>query len=333
MIDLNVRLDSSLTEEEYCYLARSQGKDIKETFPERRNFNFADGTLEDYQNVRNFALSLLQTEEAIEFAITSLIHRLFNEGYYYLEIALTPYLHQENKLSQRKILKAALRGINDAIEKCPGIDVNLVLYCHRQASDEYNLETTKLALEFQYERVVAVGLEGDDKERPIGEYEKLFARCKKVDYPVVIELGQHYNSNNSILKAAQIGAKRIVSPYRLELTPDTFRILMEKKVYFEFLPTLDLLKKDYECLEKFPVRRFWNSGYQAYISGGSYTIVDASLRKEFIHLGQHNGFTRDDVYHSLYLSIQASFMRNIRERNRILKRVIDEFDHFYNSTI
>lgn len=333
MIDLNVRLDSSLNEEEYQYLARSQGININETFPETRVFNYQNATKKDYENIRKFALSLLQNEEAIQFAVMSLVHRLFNEGYYYLEIALTPFLHKENGLSQRKILKAALIGLNDALEKCPGIEANLILYCHRQASEEYNTETTKLALEYRYERVVAVGLEGDDKDHPIGEYEKLFARCKKVDYPVVIQIDQHYNSNNSILKAAQIGAKRILSPYRLELNLDTFRILVEKKVYFEFHPSFDLVNKYFASLESFPLKDFWHRGYQGFISGCSYSILDASLRKEFIHLGQHNGFAREDVYRSLYLALQSAFVRNLRERNRILKNIIEDFNDFYNSTI
>ena len=333
MIDLNVRLDSSLTEDEYRYLAHSQNVNIEETFPNCLVFNYQTASLEDYKNVRKFALSLLQTEEAIEFATASLIHRLFNEGYYYLEIAFTPYLHEQNKLSQRKLLKAALIGINDALEKCPGMDVNLILYCHREASEEYNLETTRLALEFREERVVAVGLEGDDKNHPIGEYEKLFARCKKVNYPVVINLGKHYCSNNSILKAAQIGAMRIVSPYRLELNQETYRILLERGVYFEFTPGMDIVNgalKDYESI---PMKKFWYQGYQAYIAGSSYTILNSSLRDEFVHLGQHSEFSREDVYHSLYLSIHASFMRNIRERNRIMKKVIADFDYFYNKTI
>ena len=333
MIDLNVRLDSSLNEDEYRYLAHLQNVNIEETFPNCLVFNYQTGTKEDYENVRKFALSLLQNEEAIEFAMMSLIHRLFNEGYYYLEIALTPYLHQDNKLSQRKILKAALRGINDALEKCPGMDVNLVLYCHREASEDYNTETVKLALEYKDERVVAVGLEGDDKDHPIGEYEKLFVRCKKIDYPVVIQLGSHYNSNNSILKAAQIGAKRITSPYRIELNNETFRILVERKVFFEFTPSMDIINKFVESYELFPLKRLWNTGYQAFVSGSSYSILDASLKKEFIHLGQHSAFSRDDVYHSIYLSIQAAFTRNLRERNRILKKVIADFDHFYNQTI
>ncbi len=333
MIDLNVRLDSSLTEDEYGLLARSQNKDPKEIFPEHLSFNYQTAKLEDYLNVRQLALSLLQTEEALEFATRSLIHRLYNQGYYYLEIALTPYLHKEEGLSQRKIVKAVMTGLNDALEKCPYMEVNLVLYCHREASEDYNTETARLALEYRYERIVAVGLEGDDKGHPIGEYEKLFARCKKVNYPVVIQLGKHYNSNNSILKAAQIGAMRIVSPYNLDLSIETFKILMERGVFYEFTPSLDVVNGLLAKYEDFPMKKFWQKGYNAYVSGGSYGILNASLKDEFIHLGQHCGFTRDDVYHSIYLSIQASFVRNIRERNRILKGVIDSFNDFYNKTI
>lgn len=333
MIDLNVRLDSSLTEDEYGYLCRSQNLDPKEVLPNPLTYNFVTATKEKYQAVREFALSLLQNEEAITFAISSLIHRLFNEGYYYLEIALTPVLHTKNGLSQRKVLKAALVGLNDALEKCPEIEANIVLYCHRQATEEENLETTKLALEFKDERVVALGLEGDDKDHPIGEYEKLFARCKKVDYPVVIQMGEHYNSNNSILKAAQVGAKRIISPYRLEYNIETFKILMEKKIYFELVPSYDIVHKFVDSYESLPIKRLWQNGFQFYIAGSAYSILSASLKNEFIHLGQHTAFTRDDVYHSLYLSIQSAFVRNLRERNRILKKVIDNFDYFYNKTI
>ena len=333
MIDLNVRLDSSLSEEEYHYLATSQGINIDETFHECRVFNFKTATQEDSQNVRSLDLTLLQKEEAIEFAFKSVIHRLFNEGYYYLEIAFTPFLHKEGGLSQRKILKAALRGLNDALEKCPGLEANIVLYCHRQASDEYNLETTRLALEYRDERVVAVGLEGDDKDHPIGQYEKLFARCKKVDYPLVIALGNHYNSNNSILKAAEIGAKRIISPYRLELNQETFRILLERGVHFEFTPSMDIVNKLWPDYESLPIKGFWMKGYPCFIAGSSYSILDASLKKEFIHLGQHNAFSREDVNHSLYIALQAAFLRNIRERNRVMKKVIADFDYFYNKTI
>ena len=333
MIDLNVRLDSSLNEDEYRYLAHSQGINIDETFPQCRCFNFKTATREDYDNIRKFALSLLQTEEAIQFAISSLIHRLFNEGYYYLEIPFTPYLHQGNKLTQKKILKALLTGLNDALEKCPGIDANIILYCHRDASEEFNTETTKLALEYRDERVVAVGLEGDDKNHPIGEFEKLFARCKRSNYPVVIDLDKHYNSNNSILKAAQIGAMRIVSPYKLALNTETFRILLERGVHFEFTPSMDIVNKYWPDFESFPIKSLWSRGTQAFIAGSSYSILDASLTKEFIHLGKHNSFTREDVNHSLYISLQAAFTRSIHERNRIMKKVIADFDYFYNKII
>ena len=332
MIDLNVRIDSSLNEDEYRFLAHSQNINIDEVFPKPLVLNY-QAKEEDYKELRDFALSLLQTEEAITFAVSSIIHRLFNQNYYYLELALTPYLHSKNKLTQRKILKAALIGINDALEKCPGMDVNLVLYCSREASEDYNTETARLAIEYRDERVVAVGLEGDDKDHPIGEYEKLFARCKVINYPIVIELGKHYNNNNSILKAAQIGAKRIVSPYRLELVNETFQILQAKGVYFEYNPSFDVVNSNIKSYEAFPIKEFWKKGYPCYIASHASGILDASLTKEFLNLSRTINFTRDDVYHSLYLSLQSAFMRNMRERNRVMKRVIDEFDYFYNKTV
>lgn len=332
MIDLDVRLDSSLTEDELRFLAREQGIDVS-TFPETIFYNFSNAKKEDYESVRKFSLSLLQKEEAIEFAFASLIHRYFNEGYVYLEIALNPFLHKEEGLNQRKVLKAALRGLNDALEKCPGIDANIILYCDRNAPSEYNLDTTRLAIEYKDERVVAVGLEGEDKEHPMAEYEKLFARCKKINYPVVISLDKSYNSTNSILKAIQIGAHRIISPYRLEVTQEVFQILLERHVFFEFRPSMDLVYGFYPKLEEFPIKNLWRIGHHAFIASGADTLLRASLKNEFIHLGQHNGFTRDDVYHSLYMSTQAAFTRSIHEKDRMIRKLSKYFEEFYLKTI
>ena len=330
MIDLNVRLDSSLGEDDYGYLARQQKIVLPEEY--KNILYFSKNNKEDYEKARQIALSLLQKEDAIEYAVASLVHRLYNQGYAYAEIAFTPYFHNKEGLKQRKILKAALRGLNDALKKCPGMDANFILYCHRDATYFFNAETVDLALEYKDERVVALGLEGNDKSHPMVSFEKLFAKAKKENYPVVVELGESYISNSSIAKAIEIGAKRIVAPYKFELDLSFVQTMVENGVYFEYRPSLDNILGKLNSLEELPLKAVWQYGYPAYISGCAYYIADAALKKEFARLNRR-GFMREDVQRSLYNSINAAFVRNIRERNRIMKYSMDNFEHFYNKTI
>lgn len=333
MVDLNLRLESSLNEEEYGYLSRLQHIELPEDFPKEYVIDPELPNKETFKKVRGQVLELLQSEEAIEWAFQTLIHRFYRNGYIYLEISLTPYLHSKEGLSQRRILNAAIKGLNDALKKCPGFEVNLILYAHREASLAYNQETMRLALEFRNNRVVAIGLEGDDTKKRVASYERFFRPAKMSDFPIVIELGESYCDFASIKEAINLGAKRIIFPYELPVDFMFASELTQKHIFFEYHASCDYSLGRGKELKEFPIKDIWSYGYQGYMASYAPFICNSDLVKEYRKLKEACDFKREDLQHSMSVSIQAVFEKDLLKRTRLIQLFARYFDGFFAKTM
>ena len=329
MIDLDVRLDSSLLDDEYGYLSRLQQKetkDIKVLIPGENN-------REDYLKARETYLEVLQTEDAIKWAITSLIHRLYRQGSYYLEIAITPYLHQKEGLTNRRILNAALNSMYQAMNACPGIECDLVVYCHRQAPNADNLELVNLLVEYKGERIAAMGLEGDDIGAPLNNYQTLFRRASKAGLPIFIELPTVNADQKYIDKAISLGAKRIIAPYCLEFDRQKVIEYGSKQIYFEFRPTFDIINGYLEKYEDLPLKKYWSEcQFPGFIAGCSYGLCEATLVHECVIVQQKNDFKPSDVQHALYNASLARY-GTLHEKSKLAANLTKNFVNFHKKTV
>ena len=333
MIDLNVRLDSSLSEDEYKYLAHLQGIELPSDFPKGYKVDLDNAKKEDYFKARELALELLQTEEAIQWAFESLIHRLYRYGYVYLEIAFTPFLHLKEGLSQRRLIKIALDGIHNALERCKGFKVGLILYAHREASFAFNQETMHLALENRDQGIVAIGIEGDDKGKKVSSYEKFFRPAKMSEFPIVFELGENFADEQSIKDAVELGAKRIIFPYALPVDFMLASQYCEKHIYFEYHPSCDFVLGRGKSLKEFAIKDTWAYGYQGYIASYGSFICDSDLIHEARKLKKAQEFKREDFQHSVSVSVQAAFIKDILDKTRLIQLFAKYFDSFYSRTV
>lgn len=321
MIDLNVRLDSSLNDEDYHYLSRLQQLDNVEITPLLVNDHHRD----DYLSAREKALGLLQSGDAINYAIRSLIHRLYREGCLYAEITVTPTLHLKSGLILSKLFKALLGGLYDALDKCPDMDANIIVNLERSCTYRENLQVVDYILKLQESKIVAIGLEGDDKGHPLSSYQRLFASVKKANIPLVIELGNKYNSNEVIERAIKKGAKRIIAPYGLELDNKLLMLLRQNNVYLEFRPTFDLINDLCEKMEDLPLKSLIYRGYPYYIAVCSYTICNSSLAKELKSLC----LAREEMQMLFNTMISAAFISTIKQA-KLIRYYAEDFPRFYS---
>lgn len=327
MIDLDVRLDSSLTDEDYGYLSRLQHLENKQLTP----LVMGENNKADYIVAREYALELLQTEDAIRFAMNSLVHRLARQGYLYVEIGITPYLHKKSGLTDRRIINAALRGMYDGLKLCENIDANLIVYCHRQAPNRENIATVDLATSYKEDKVVAIGLEGDDS-RPVMAYQTIFRHARKNGYPVVVEIGGTYNSNASIIKAVELGAKRIISPYKLELTNELISYFNAKNVSFIFRPIHDVINEYYAKIEDLPLKSLWSYGFKGFIAGGSLGICNSSAFNNYYELLTRGMINKTEIQRSIYLANLASFASE-HEKSKFTRKSVRDFEEYYSKLI
>ena len=298
MIDLHLHLDGSLSEQDFLYLAKKDGVDLGDDFPNNIYVPMDCPSLDVYLERFALPLKLLQSEENIAHVTQSLVRRLYNMGYIYAEIRFAPQLHLEKGLSQLEVAKAALRGLEEGLNRCPGFEANLILCTMRHGAEKVNMETIEVANELKGTRIVAVDLAGSETMHPSSYYNTIF--------DLAIGHGVHPS-----------------------LDPNTVIRVKEENVCFEFCPTSNLQTKSLKTYSDVPLKGFNENHIPFTVNSDNMTVSNTDVYQEFSHLHQTFGLTKDDVYRLLNNSIEYSFTSDeVKER---LRKTLDErIGRFYH---
>lgn len=332
MIDLHLHLDGSLSIADFKYLAERNHKDLGDKFPE--NIYVPEGctSLEEYLTRFDLPCSLLQDEFSIAYAVTSLVNRLYNDGYIYAEIRFAPQLHTLQGMSQEQAVIAAISGLNFALKDKSGFDANLILCCMRQSPVEINMPAIELADRYRDKKVVAVDLAGPEAYLPGNCYTPLFDEAKKRNLNIIIHAGEACGSDEVIRAVDLLHAQRIGHGVHLDLTMDNVRKMLEKRVTFEFCPTSNLQTTSLPDYKSVPLKEFERYGVAVTINSDNITVSNTNVLKEFRHLYKEFNLQKYEVRHLLMNSINASFT-DLATKNMLINELNKKVDAYYDLII
>ncbi len=284
MIDLHLHLDGSLDAEEILYLASLSNLPLPATdargLTEMLSVTGECKSLGEYLEKFQLPLAVLQTEEAIEHAVYSLIGKLSKQGLCYAEIRFAPQLHLQNGLTQIQVVAAAVGGLqkgNTAFRFAS----QLILCCMRgDGNFAENMETVKVAADYFQKGVCAIDLAGNEAVYATGNFQPVFAYAKERNVPFVIHAGEAAGPE-SVRAAVEFGAVRIGHGIRAVEDRELLALLREKHIPLELCYTSNLQTKAVQTPAEYPLMNFLEDGIAVTLNTDNMVVSNTSLKQEY----------------------------------------------------
>jgi len=311
MIDLHLHLDGSLAPEDVLLLAKHSGislpyqtadalRPLLEVEPGCEN-------LGEYLQKFHLPLLVLQTEEALQQAVYLLLKRLAEEGLAYCEIRFAPQLHQQNGLSQRQVVAAAVAGLQQGIAAF-GLPAQLILCCMRGDSNhDANIETVHVAKEFLGKGVCALDLAGNEFAYPTEDFAQVFHLATALKIPFIIHAGEAADAK-SVWQALSLGAQRIGHGIHAITDAALVAKLAENQIPLELCFTSNLQTKAVQRPQDYPLQAFLAQGIPATINTDNMTVSGTDLRREYRLLQEQFGLAADALEEIACNAADAAFI-------------------------
>lgn len=329
MIDLHLHLDGSIAKEDFIYLLKKEGLPLPEDFPSCIYVPDDCPSLVDYLKRFDLPCSLMQSKENLIYVTKSLVNRLYDMGYIYVEIRFASQLHTNKGLSQKEVIEAVLLGLKEGLKNKKDFDANLILCMMTHATFETNMETLKAVVEINDPKVVAIDLAGAEGIHSSLHYKELFDYAKKNNLNITIHAGEACG-NESVMGAIDNGAKRIGHGVHLDTNdPISVKKVMDKHIYFEFCPTSNLQTKSLSNYDKVPLKEFRKLNIPVTINSDNMTVSNTDVINEFKRLYITFNLSEDDIKYYLNNSIDAAFVNS--DKKEAFKILLDKkIKDFYN---
>ena len=273
--------------------------------------------LNEYLEKFDLPCRKLQTENHITQATYELFVDLSKQNVIYAEVRFAPSKHRKKGLDYDKIVRAAIKGMNMAKEKC-SINGSLILCAMRGDNLEDNLETIKVAKEFLGKGVSAVDLAGAEAVFPTSDYEDVFKEASNLNIPFTIHAGEAAGAD-SVKKALDFGAKRIGHGVRCLEDLDLVDYLVKNQIILEVCPISNLQTK--ATGEEHPIEELYKKGLKVTVNTDNNTVSNTDIINEYIWVLEHTKLNFDDLKQMNINAVNGLFNITEKEKEKLIKEI------------
>lgn len=275
-----------------------------------------------------FPVHLMQTAADLQLIVFSLLKNLKKQGLVYVEIRFAPQLHTEQSLTQEKVVRAAIAGLNqffnwqkDNPTDQPELHANLLL-CLMRLKDNYeqNLETVETAKHFLDRGVSGLDLAGAETPAfSISNYASLFSLASRESIPFTIHAGEAMGPE-SIYQALDLGAKRIGHGIRCVEDKQLVADIIQNRITLECCATSNLNTKAFSQIDHYPVKKLLHQGVNVTLNTDDMTVSNIDLPHEYKLLEDKTGLTSSDEKQLYLNAVNAAFCSE-QEKSRLLSLI------------
>ena len=325
--ELHCHLDGSLRPETMLELAREYGQKMPADDPDalRERMIAKDAhNLEEYLELFEITLSVMQQTEAIERIAYELAEDAAHDGVRYLETRYAPVLHVREGLSLDETVEAASRGLARA-EREHDIVARIIVCGLRQLDPHVSLDLAKLAVAHRARGVVGFDLAGGERGHPAREHAEAFAYAREHDLAVTVHAGEG-DGAASVRQAVHVcGAHRLGHATRLIEDDSLTSYVNDRRIALEVCLTSNVQTHAAESFEAHPVRRYFDRGMNVVLNTDSRLMSGTTLTDEYLVAARYHGFTLDELA-TIALNGFASAFVPWPERVRLLETAREEIE-------
>jgi len=221
------------------------------------------------------AISVMQSEDALERIAYELCVDSAAENIDYLEVRWAPRLHLRDGLTVGRVIEAVLRGLGAG-----PIRATAIVCAMRQDSPEDNVALAREAGMFAGRGVVGFDLAGDEARYPTPPHRAAFEAAHAAGLHLTCHAGEAGEPSN-VEDALRLGVERIAHGVIGARDPRIVERVRSEGVVLDVCPTANVKCKAVGSLAKHPLPALVRAGVRCTISTDSRTVANTSLSREF----------------------------------------------------
>ena len=235
----------------------------------------------------------------------------------YAEILIAPSIPARFGFDVGKIIKATTAAAKKVADEL-SIDIRWIFDCVRQFGPEAAQETAELALEFQGEGVVGLGLAGDETAVDSREFEDVFAFARAHELYVHVHAGE-IGEPQSVWDAIKIlGANRIGHGIQAARDQDLMAYLKDHAIGLDICLTSNARTGAWTPISKNPFWLLYKRGVPVTLNTDDPGLFDTTLLQEYAHAIKYFELAESDMTYIALQSVRSSFLPH-EERMKLMQ--------------
>lgn len=257
--------------------------------------------------ILRMASSWLKSPEDLTRVVYDVATTLAKQNIRYAEISVNPAYYPDLNVSYDEFL-AAINDGRDRARRAWGIDLAWIYTLPREEprrADELARWVTTAAA--RRGGVVGLGLSGDEKAQPVGQFERAFHTVEKKEVSRMVRTGS--TGVEGLMQAIEIlHPNRVIDAWGVVESPDALTALADNVVSLVVNLTRAQHQGWVDSVADYPLRRLYDEGVTLVLGADMPSIDHTTLTDEYLAAVEQGGLTLDELETVALNAVRTSFM-------------------------
>lgn len=287
---------------------------------QRYNFQFFSDFLDTYGDI----LRSFNTEEDLKDLVKNHLLRAAEQNIRYCEVMFTPWFFEKMGFNFFEMMDAIDEGAK-WVEERKNIKMKMIFDGPRNFGQEVVKEVFQAALKDRTNRVIGVGLGGDEKNFPARWFKNEFDFARANGLKMIAHAGE-IDGEKSMLDAIEIlNVSRLGHGLNISKNSRLDHLVRERGITIDACPNSNIATGVLSKIEDHPIKKYLDRGYQVTLNSDDPALFKTSLNKEFQTIEKVFGLKTAEIAQLSINAVDGSFLP-LEERSALKKEIQKSVD-------